>query len=166
MEKSSIINGNHTLAVANDDGVSRSLEPISEYTPIRVSEINKGVAYLFSLGDVLHQDYAANLATFDFKSDDDDQLTKFDDQTKPKQVARVLIKTVKDGVTTSQKQLILWSTQSNIPLIVFRPQDKIWLQSESDLNSLTFYARPILLSSTINLTKDPSFKADTQPASN
>lgn len=165
MEKTTIINGNHTLAVANDDGVSRSLESIPEYTPLRFTDLKKGVPYLFDLSPHLSHDYFANLATYDLARDDNQRLENYDEEVKDKQLLRVYLKTVDDKRPASHKFLILWSTQTSIPAIFFRRNEKILIQVNEDTNSLTFYAKPILLSQTINLTKDPSFKADTQPVS-
>lgn len=159
MEKITVINGNHTLAIAKHNGVDYRLDSIAEFTPIKISDINKGEPYVFDLGD-LDQSYWCNMISFNLPGDDQDRLEDYDDQEKSRQRIRVLVRTLKDGITTSQNYLIVWSSQSNILPFVFKQGEKILIQSDDDLDSLTFYARPVLLNPTINLAKDPTFKGD------
>lgn len=160
MEKTTVINGNRNLAIAEQNGVDYRLDSIAEFTPIKITDIKKGVSYVFDLTD-LDQSYWSNIVNFNLPIDDQDRLEDYDDQEKTRQRIRVLIRTLKDGITISQNYLIVWSSQSNILPFVFKKGEKILIQSDDDLDSLTFYARPVLLNPTINLAKDPSFKGDT-----
>ncbi len=74
LTKSAIINGANTLAVAEQDGIYRSLQPVETMTEIVFSNLAANTTKRFKLSNLLKTNYRAIGFNYDVVSDDAESI--------------------------------------------------------------------------------------------
>lgn len=148
LQKSTIINGSSTLAVAQQDGVVRSLQPVEAMTEIVFNNLAANTTKKFKLSNSLVTNYRAMSFVFDVVSDDAESLpSSTTDPQRP--FLNIYFKTFRNGksIFTLNQQLVVGESYLNNYYLL--EQDELEIRSSVALNSITFRCVPVIVEPTI-----------------
>lgn len=142
--KSTIINGANSLSVAVKDGIVYRLQPVEEMQPIIMENFEKNKAKIFTLSNVLDQDYKIIGVTADLPEDDDESDDKLDED-KVKHSVTTHVRIIKRDKAVENLTLSVSSYMRYLNPLYINHNDVWKIKAEGNINKITFRCIPAII---------------------
>ena len=150
LNKSVILNGANSLAVAAKEGIIYRLQPVETMTEIKFHNFEKDKTKTIQLASFLNEDYKIVGVTVDFKSDDYEQLPDGNDNPSLPS-CRAHVRVFSQDKATENLLFWLSSYPSYVNTLYINHNDTWDIKLSEDVNKITFRCVPVIIDNSINI---------------
>lgn len=151
IKKGLILNGSDSVAVARIDDAVYRLEPITEITPISITDLKAGVPAIIQLGTELSHDYRIIGVTVDIPEDNEEDIKEGTNRESNIYV-RTEIRIVSQNKAVENLVLNLSSYPAYINPMFINHNDVWKVKAYRDVDKITFRCVPIIMNKPITFS--------------